>query len=592
MKRYRHRRSANPANAFPSLLEPGELAVNTANRQLAVGDSNATTVGVPIALLAIRYFDVRASYASGDIVVQAGNIYKANAAIQPGAFNASNWTQLGAAGGGSAATVTFAPAGNIAATNVQAAIVELDTEKVAKAGDVMSGHLSLPTGPAAANAVRKDYVDTADAALTTAINNKSSLTVSDTPPSSPVDGALWWESDTGMLYVRYNDGVGPAQWVQAAAVPSLDPTAFVAKTGDIMTGHLSLPVTPAAANAVRKDYVDAAITAYAAPLDALAYSGMQINGGMEVNQPGVPLTNATGYICDGWRIGFAGGMGFTGTVDNGGGTVFYTPYRLIVTITPAQVSLGAGDYLQVIHRIEGFRTLRMRWGTANAQPLTIGFWTAHARPGLYSVGVQNSGATRSYVTTYTQNAAATAQYNVVTIPGDTAGAWAIDNTLGIQLMFSMGCGTTFTAPAANAWQAGNYIAAPGQVNAVAATTDAFRLTGVVVLPGSQAPTAAQSPMIMRPYDQELVTCQRYWQPSWLIWNGYANPGSNFYGTSSLLTPMRAAPTLTGVNQNVNGFPASVGSLSLQGNVVIDEIRTANATAQCWFFTSITADARL
>ena len=39
--------------------------------------------------------------------------------------------------------------------------------KVAKAGDTMSGHLSLPTGPAAANAVRKDYVDTAVAAVAT-----------------------------------------------------------------------------------------------------------------------------------------------------------------------------------------------------------------------------------------------------------------------------------------------------------------------------------------------------------------------------------------------------------------------------------------
>ena len=37
--------------------------------------------------------------------------------------------------------------------------------KVAKAGDTMTGHLSLPTGPAAANAVRKDYVDTAVAAV-------------------------------------------------------------------------------------------------------------------------------------------------------------------------------------------------------------------------------------------------------------------------------------------------------------------------------------------------------------------------------------------------------------------------------------------
>jgi microcystin-dependent protein len=31
--------------------------------------------------------------------------------------------------------------------------------KVAKTGDTMTGHLALPTGPAAANAVRKDYVD-------------------------------------------------------------------------------------------------------------------------------------------------------------------------------------------------------------------------------------------------------------------------------------------------------------------------------------------------------------------------------------------------------------------------------------------------
>ena len=36
-----------------------------------------------------------------------------------------------------------------------------DTSRVAKAGDTMTGHLVLPTSPAAANAVRKDYVDAA-----------------------------------------------------------------------------------------------------------------------------------------------------------------------------------------------------------------------------------------------------------------------------------------------------------------------------------------------------------------------------------------------------------------------------------------------
>lgn len=54
-----------------------------------------------------------------------------------------------ASGGGTAASTTFTPAGNIAATDVQAALVELDNEKVAKAGDTMTGNLVLPAGTGA-----------------------------------------------------------------------------------------------------------------------------------------------------------------------------------------------------------------------------------------------------------------------------------------------------------------------------------------------------------------------------------------------------------------------------------------------------------
>ena len=42
-----------------------------------------------------------------------------------------------------ASGIAFLPAGNISATDVQAAIQELDTEKVAKAGDTMSGNLTI-----------------------------------------------------------------------------------------------------------------------------------------------------------------------------------------------------------------------------------------------------------------------------------------------------------------------------------------------------------------------------------------------------------------------------------------------------------------
>ena len=40
------------------------------------------------------------------------------------------------------------------------------------------------------------------------------LAVSDTPPSSPSSGDLWWESDTGRLKLYYNDG-SSSQWVDA-----------------------------------------------------------------------------------------------------------------------------------------------------------------------------------------------------------------------------------------------------------------------------------------------------------------------------------------------------------------------------------------
>ena len=42
------------------------------------------------------------------------------------------------------------------------------------------------------------------------------VTVGDEPPSNANAGELWWESDTGDLFVYYNDG-NSAQWVMANA---------------------------------------------------------------------------------------------------------------------------------------------------------------------------------------------------------------------------------------------------------------------------------------------------------------------------------------------------------------------------------------
>ena len=65
--------------------------------------------------------------------------------------------------------------------NLQAATKQYVDARVAKAGDTMTGHLSLPTTPAAANAVRKDYVDSAISTSAATIDtNKLNRTGSDT----------------------------------------------------------------------------------------------------------------------------------------------------------------------------------------------------------------------------------------------------------------------------------------------------------------------------------------------------------------------------------------------------------------------------
>ena len=56
----------------------------------------------------------------------------------------------------------------------------------------------------------------------------ASVTIADDPPSSPSTGDLWWESDTGILKVYYNDGT-TSQWVDAT--PQDAPTDVPSQTG-------------------------------------------------------------------------------------------------------------------------------------------------------------------------------------------------------------------------------------------------------------------------------------------------------------------------------------------------------------------------
>lgn len=89
---------------------------------------------------------------------------------------------------------------------------------VAKAGDTMTGLLTLsgtPTAPL--HAATKQYID----------SKTGGVAVADGPPAGATQGQLWWESDTGLLFVFYDDG-NTSQWVQTNAMSAGVPEAPVA----------------------------------------------------------------------------------------------------------------------------------------------------------------------------------------------------------------------------------------------------------------------------------------------------------------------------------------------------------------------------
>jgi len=379
-------------------------------------------------------------------------------------------------------------------------------------------------------------------------------------PASPANGQVF--TSGGVSYIWNGQG-----WVQQGAPGSVDKSYVdtadalkVAKAGDTMSGPLVLPADPTLAlQAAPKQYVDAVRT-YAAPFDALAYNGMQINGSMEVSQEIGTATQVTNFkfICDGWSFGWLGSTNLFGTA----APVSWHPYTrnaLVVGVTTAVPVLTSGDVAWIAHNIEGYRVSRLMWGTAQAMPITLAFWSSHTIPGTYTGTIRNLTPDRCYAFTYTQNVASTPEYKAITIPGCTDGTWNVTNGIGMYISFAIAAGVgAQMAPSANTWLTGGYLAGPGQVNGVNSTSNFSALADVVVLPGTQAPTAAQSPLIIRPYDQELVTCQRYYQKSYKSADnpGSAVGGSGFFTIISGLTPqaqltyvpvlfsipMRAAPT--------------------------------------------------
>jgi len=153
--------------------------------------------------------------------------------------------------------------------------------------------------------------------------------ISDGPPTNPVNGTLWYESDTGTLFVYYDDG-NTRQWVQAGGItgpaPPMDGNEYVMVNGVWRLSRQSYDIAGKSAQ-------DIPVPAWG-PAKAKLYGTVQhpsnLYNQMRLSVDGTTFfAGATDYLQGGSQL-----VSSSGTVATG----VYTGF-------PAAILTGAADHL-------------------------------------------------------------------------------------------------------------------------------------------------------------------------------------------------------------------------------------------------------
>ncbi len=306
-------------------------------------------------------------------------------------------------------------------------------------------------------------------------------------------------------------------------------------------------------------------SSYVSQVSGLSWRNRAMNGDMVVNQrQAVSTTSDSGYPVDRWRIRRPAGGLFTGAQSTTAPPGF--KYSFAWT-SNSGTTPGATEVAAIVHIIEGTSVYDLKWGTADALPITISFWVRASLTGTYAVNVTNATNDPNniwYLATYTVSSANTWERKVITVPGATFGTWLTNESGALAMSFDLGAGSTLRTTTVNTWSSGavatrSLSTAPNVVGTTGAT---FFLTGVQLEQGTVA-----TPFEQIWAETQLQLCQRYY----FRINPVASSPLPFYGQISVQfqgvtnTPratiwypqtMRSAPTVTALNIAQYGLPTS------------------------------------
>ena len=216
------------------------------------------------------------------------------------------------------------------------------------------------------------------------------------------------------------------------------------------------------------------------------------------------------------------------------------------TVTTADASIGASQRYFFRQSIEANQLYDFGLGTSAAKTFTLSFYVRSSLTGTFSGSMRSSSGGRSYVFSYTINAANTWERKSITLTGDTTGTWGTGVNTGIILSWSLGAGSTLSTTA-NTWTAGNFFGETGASNVIATLNATWDVTGVQLELGS---VATEFTLAGATIQGELAACQRYYfrfggsSNYQRFANGLFQSSTQAWTILEHPVPMRANPTAT------------------------------------------------
>jgi len=246
--------------------------------------------------------------------------------------------------------------------------------------------------------------------------------------------------------------------------------------------------------------------------------------------------------------------------------------------TTADTSIAATEEFNLDYRIEGHDVQHLKYGTSDAEYLTVGFWMKADAAIVYSVGfieVDNSRSIRQVFTTGTDWT-----YHCIPFIGDTVSGPNDDFGEGMRLRFIFHAGSNLTSGTlATSWEsttAANFHVGGGSF--FASTNRSIKMTGLQLERGYF--TAETMPPFQHESQHEnLFRCERYCQVVGRDGDAsYQNIGVHGLGIGSTVVdtiqplhpPMRTEPSMSSsgnlqASNGSSGFAATAIAITSVSN---------------------------